>query len=219
LWSASFALDGGDRWRLGWDGVRTINSVRYLMIAMMPCLPPPDEGQRPGLSGLLPLGPRPAVEPRPDPAQVAAYNQMKRQIAAVEGLTYIWERLMWGLCGLLAAVALLSWVTPWGRFWHLLAAAAIFLMTAATLAGARYLDIPDGGGFGIWPLSGPTYEALMARLGLPTGGGLGAPNLLLHVYLIMGGIFSAYGWLLVIIFARRRRPAVSSAETTPPPQN
>lgn len=216
LWCTSFVLDGGERWGLGWEGVRRINSARALMSVMIPRAPAPEMKPRSPLRGLLPFAPGPVDEP--DPAQVAAYERMKKQIIAVEGVVYIWERLMWGFCGFLAAVALLSWLTPWGRLWHLLGAGAVFLITALTLAGMRYVDIPDGGGYGIWPFSGPTCASWLTRLGVPTGGGLGAPNLLPRIYFAMGAILSAYGWLLVAAFLRPGRAPYSSAQAAPPPE-
>ncbi len=208
LLGTHFALHGGTLWGRSWDGVQPINSTRALVSIMMPRAAVPEDTYKPGLGGLLFGAPGPgSAVAAPDPEELAAHERMKRQIAAVEVVMYGWERLMWLFCGFLAVVAVLSWVTPWGRFWHLLGALAVFVMTAVTLAGTRYIDIPDGGGFGIWPLSGRTYEAIMAGWGLPTGGGLGAPNLGRGVYLVLGGILSAYGWVLALVFLRRGREA------------
>ncbi|GMV95751.1 MAG: hypothetical protein AMXMBFR83_01220 [Phycisphaerae bacterium] len=252
LWIADFALHGGQRWGLGWDGVLPLNSIRALLGAAVPRVEG-EQGQTPPSFGGLPFfgpGGRPPARPRMTveerQAQTDARNRQSRQLAAVEAVAYGWQRLMWVLAGILLMVAVLSWITPWGRLWHLLAALAIFLTTTLTLAAVRYVDIPDGGALSIWPLSREQYarvldwlldlgrgylqarapqslerlEAFAHTRGdaftLPSGGGMGDPPLTAKTYLLLGGVFSAYGWVLLIVFARRRRGA--PAETGPLPQ-
>lgn len=206
LWGTDMALNGGERYHLEWEGVRHSNSVRAVLIHLFP-LPSGAHTQPAGLGRLLQVGPspRPGVASGPTPEQRAAYAHSLREISAVEGATYLWERGMWALCALMAAIALLSFLVPsWGRFLHLLAAIAIIATTFFSLACLRYLEIPDDRGQSLWPLSPETYAALTQKWNIPDGGGM--PPLLPRTYLALATLLSAYGWLLVAVFARRCRP-------------
>ena len=218
LFGTDLILNGGDRWHLNWDGIRHTNAVRAVVIHFFP-LPSaqtkPDE-QRRGVDILTQLGsppPRPGSAPTLSPEQRQAYERGLRELAAVEGTAWVWERVMWALCTLLVAVALLSWVTPWGRLFHLLGAAAIIVVTFFSLACLRYLELPDSRGQSLWPLSLQAYAALMEKWDLPEGGGL--PPLLPRTYLALAAILSTYGWVLVGVFARRIRPAAIAPAASP----
>jgi hypothetical protein len=205
-WGTDVALNGGGRWHLKWDGLRETNAARTVLIYVFP-KPATPGAPRASLGSLVPFLPSPgppvpSVETTPEQSLLA--KQRLREVAAVEGAAHVWERAMWALCGLLAAVALLSWITPRGRGWHLLAATGVFVITCFSLACLRYLEIPDGHGMALWPLKPDTYAALVERWNIPEGGGL--PPLLPRTYLALAAILSAYGWLLVAVFIRRKRP-------------
>jgi hypothetical protein len=200
-------LNGGDRWHLEWDGLRHTNSVRAVLVTVFP-LPSASSAPSPAVGLLSGFGPppRPGVESTPTPEQREAVHHGLREVAAVEGAAWLWERVMWCLCLLLLAVALLSWITPWGRVFHLLAAIAIIAVTSFSLACLRYLELPDGRGVSLWPLSPDAYAALMEKWAIPHGGGL--PPLLPRSYLALAALISTYGWLLIGVFARKIRPHV-----------
>jgi hypothetical protein len=209
LWGADVALNGGQRWGLSWEGLRRINSARAIMMTLAPppALRSQADGVRPAFGGIFPLAivPQPAgASPTDDSEQIRASHRHVREVAAVEGAAWVWQRMVWGLCGLLAVVALLSWITPWGRAWHLVAALPILLVAFLSVASLRYLEIPDGQGMALWPLKPEWYTALTQRWGIPEGGGL--PPLPARTYLVFGTVMSAYGWLLIGLFARRAVP-------------
>lgn len=206
LWATDVALNSGDRWGIEWDGLRRTNSARALLMLNLPPVPSPTESPRPRLGGLLPFGPALRPGPTSETSEITAeqreiYRRRVRETAAVEGAAYVWERAMWGLCGLLGAVAVLSWMTPWGRGWHLLGGGAILLVTLFSLACLRYLEVPEGGGSAIWPLKPQWHAALAQRWNIPEGGGL--PPLPARTYLTFSTLLSAYGWLLVGVFLRK----------------
>lgn len=209
-----------------WVGVRPLNSTRILLQLMtLPSQSDATPAPAP-TRGFIPFLGRPA--PAVAPEVLEQQRKTQREIAAVEAVAHAWERLMWGFSAFLVLMALLSWLTSWKRLWHLLSAGAVFLVTLVTLAGVRYLDIPDGSDYSIWPLSPPAYHSLLkneillrgpgrsplleARWDLPTGGGLpAATRIPLWFYLAFGTVLSAYGWVLLFTFARRSRPPQTPA--------
>ncbi|GMU22825.1 MAG: hypothetical protein AMXMBFR13_29090 [Phycisphaerae bacterium] len=173
VWGTHVALDGAD-WDESdahqWVGVRSLNSARVLGAMMAPSSDEPEEpSARPG--GLLPFA-RPAWVQSPE--QREAHERITRQVGSVEVIAIVWERIMWGTAGFLALMALLSWITRYGRLWHIVAAIAILLSTAATVVGLRMLILPEYGGM---------------------------PELPPRTYWALGIIQSMYGWILLVIFA------------------
>ena len=109
-------------------------------------------------------------------------DQLQNQIAWVEGTVFVWQKIMYGLAISLGSLALLAAMTRWVRLMHLIAAGLIFLCTAATLVAMRLMIHPDYGGMD--PLS-------------------------IWSYVIVAGVQSAYGFILLIAFARPRRGQIS----------
>lgn len=219
VWAAYAALNGFEHGGIEWEGVRRINSTRILLGVMMPGQSAAEADSSSPISALPLFGPRrrTAVSDQQRQETLARVESLRRECAATEAVCSAWESLVRGLAGLLFLAAVLSWVTRWGRLWHLLAGAAILAATAATLVGTRYLDIPDGAGHTVWPLSQEQYAAVLDRmerfaqartqrtLEIPTGGGLSNGELPLKTYLLIAAFGSSYGWILLITFALPRR--------------
>ena len=144
--------------------VLTPNSARFLVMMLTP--PTTDPG----------MAPQEAPPPFSSSAPLQARHLMERQIGAVEVIVQVWQRMMWGLTGLLALTALLAAATGWGRFFHLVAAAGILLSAIGTLVAMRLLISQSYGGMDPLPIRS-------------------------HVYVGLGQ--SAYAWLLLLAFARR----------------
>jgi hypothetical protein len=110
------------------------------------------------------------------------YANLHHSSKMVETTVYAWERMMYGVAGLLVVAALASWVTRRARMAHLVAAVTMLLGTAATLAAMRWIEHPSGGNM---------------------------PPLPIRQYLLAGSTLSAYAWVLLVAFARRTaRPGV-----------
>ncbi len=162
-------------WGAQWvaDYVGTMNSARVLGALMTAAIP-----QQPAPVRSLPnqlfggMGATPPVTP----AQRESSRQMREQLGAVEAIVYVWRRIMWGLAAVLEAVALLSAMTRRVRLWHLLAAAAILLSTAATIVGMRMLVDPRWGGM---------------------------PELPVRSYVYVAAVQSAYALVLLLAFVKR----------------
>ena len=160
--------------------VLTPNSARFFLMMVTP--PAAASGprraepeHRPGSIGVFDSAPE-------NPREVRA--RLERQIGWVEGIVYVWRRVMWSVAGFLELVALLVVITRRSRLLHLRAGVVILLSTVATLVGMRLLIDPDHGGM----------EPLAIRA---------------HIY--VAAVQSAYGVVLLIAFARRPRLAAARA--------
>lgn len=103
-------------------------------------------------------------------------SQLSRATRYAEVVIFIWRRLIYGVAGMLALIALLGLATRRVRGPHLFAAAVILLTTAATVVAMRLLVDPARGAFHPLPLTS---------------------------YLLAAGLQSAYAIVLLGAFARK----------------
>lgn len=130
-----------------------------------------------------------AASAPPSTENLPSVREVLRQSGYLETLVYLWERIMWGAAAVIAALAVLSLLTRWGRALHLVAAILLLLSTAVTLA-------------------------VLIKLVDPLGGGL--PALPLQTYLAVAVVQSAYGWLLIVVFRWKASPGCTGTEPPRP---
>jgi NADH:ubiquinone oxidoreductase subunit K len=145
------------------DYVRTMNSARLIGMLMTSGMDPQEdeESALPGRS--LFQRPPPAGSPQAERrAQQRRENleQQQKQIAYVEVVVFIWERIMYAVAGFLALVGLFSLRGKTVRLLHLLAAGCLLLSPAITLIAMSLLINPERGGMP--PLSLWTYVIVIA---------------------------------------------------------
>lgn len=104
------------------------------------------------------------------------HDSLARQSEAVEAATYVWRRGMTGVAVLLGLIAVLSLALNKTRPFHLLAALVILASTVGTYVAIRQLVNPARGGL---------EEQRLA------------------FYVLVLGLQSLYGWILLVLFARR----------------
>ncbi|MBP7933426.1 MAG: hypothetical protein KA354_02150 [Phycisphaerae bacterium] len=116
---------------------------------------------------------------RPAPAKPLFHESLARQSGSVEGTTYIWRWSMMAVAVLLTFAAILSLATSQTRPLHLLAALVILASTVGTYLAIRQLVNPARGGLEEQPLL---------------------------FYVLVLGLQSLYGWVLLFLFAPRPAP-------------
>lgn len=163
--------------------VQRMHSVRVLGAAMAGSAAQQPLTPSAGMARRLFPGMSPMVAPRESPEEAqrrqAQVEHLKRQIGIVEGTIYVWRRVMWGVGGVLGALALLAAITARVRLFHLLAAVVVVLSTGATLTG-------------MWLLISPAYGAM--------------PPLAWQTWVLVGLVNGFYAIVLLIAFARVGRP-------------
>jgi len=115
--------------------VLTPNSVRFLLMMVTPqaAASGPRRAEPENRSGSM--GAFDAAPENPREARA----RLERQIGWVEGIVYVWRRVMWSVAGFLELAALLAAITRRSRLLHLLAGGVILLSTVATLVAMRLL--------------------------------------------------------------------------------
>jgi len=152
----------------------SINFARTLLAAMTPQTPGTQPAVRLPPNPLFPVGPAVAL-PRDKP-ETEVSRRSPPPFFYVEGVVYVWEKVMYGVAGLLGLVGILSLSRRLVRGLHLIAGGVILLSTVGTLVGMYLLSAPDKGGL---------------------------QPLWIGTHILVALVQSAYGVAVLLAFARR----------------